>query len=97
MAGWKLEPSPFFDSRFKRFQKKHPNEAKAILNNFDTYISTLNEGVNPINIKAGFIHHEPDGIKAIDQKGGKRQINAKQVIYFSAHGNKNTACYFNRQ
>ncbi|OHB74470.1 MAG: hypothetical protein A2W17_02685 [Planctomycetes bacterium RBG_16_41_13] len=82
MAAWKLEPSPFFDSRFKRFQKKHANEAKAILNNLDTYVSTLNEGVHPINIKAGFIHHEPDGIKAIDQKGGKGKLMQSRLYIY---------------
>lgn len=68
---WKIEFSVFFESRFERFKKKHPEETKAVLNNLDTYMATLNAGTNPMNVKAGFIHHEPDGIKAIDQRGGK--------------------------
>ncbi|MBE7444681.1 MAG: hypothetical protein HS132_05325 [Planctomycetia bacterium] len=79
---WKLELSPFFESRFKRFQKKHPPEAQAMLNNLDTYLITLNDGVNPINIKAGFIHHEPDGIKAIDQKGGKGKLMQSRLYIY---------------
>ena len=67
---WKIEKSGFFESRFKRFQKKHRDEALTVLNNLDSYFKALNEGANPLQIKAGFIHNEPEGIKAIDQKGG---------------------------
>lgn len=45
-------------------------------------MTTLNEGVNPINIKAGFIHHEPDGIKAIDQKGGKGKLKQCRLYIY---------------
>ena len=79
---WKLQKSDFFDSRFKRFQKRHPNEATAMLNNLDTYFSTLNDGVHPLNIKAGFIHHEPEGIKAIDQKGGKGKLMQTRLYVY---------------
>jgi len=79
---WKLEISPFFESRFKRFQKKHPHEAGAMLNNLDTYLTALNSGVNPINIKAGFIHHEPDGIKGIDQRGAKGKLRQSRLYIY---------------
>ena len=71
---WVLQKSDFFDSRFKRFEKKHREEAKAVLDNLDTYFNALEKGSNPINIKAGFIHNEPEGIKAFDQKGGKGKL-----------------------
>jgi hypothetical protein len=79
---WSLEKSSFFESRFKRFQKKHPDEAKAVLNNLDTYFKTLCEGVNPTNISAGFVHPEPDGIKALDQKGGKGKMMQTRLYIF---------------
>ena len=79
LTAWKIQKSPFFESRFKRFQKNHPNETRAMLNNLDSYLTALNEGTNPVNLTAGFIHHEPDGIKGIDQKGskGKRSEHGK--------------------
>jgi len=79
---WKLRMSDFFEARFKRFQKKHAEEAKAILNNLDTYFRTLCSGANPVNIQAGSIHHEPDGIKAIDQKGGKGKLMQSRLYVF---------------
>lgn len=71
MNGWVLEESPFFASRFRHYQKKHPNETAAVMNNLDTYVRTLNAGVKPTLIQAGFIHREPQGVIAIDQKGTK--------------------------
>ena len=79
---WKVESSSFFESRFERFKKKHPAEAQAVLNNLDTYIVALNDGTNPMNIKAGFIHHEPDGIKAIDQRGGKGSLMQTRLYIY---------------
>ncbi len=79
---WKIEKSHFFEARFKRFQKKNINEAKAILNNLDTYFNTLAGGVNPLNIKSGFIHNEPGGIKAIDQKGGKGKLKQSRLYVY---------------
>ena len=71
---WVIQRSQFFEARFKRFQKKHPEEAKAVLNNLDTYFKALCVGANPVNIQAGFIHHEPEGIKALDQKGDRKSV-----------------------
>jgi hypothetical protein len=79
---WVIQKSPYFEARFKRFQKKHSEEAKAVLNNLDTYFNTLNMGVNPINIKGGFIHDEPDGIKGLDQKGGKGKMMQSRLYVF---------------
>lgn len=79
---WSIQKSKFFDSRFKRFQKKHSEEALAVLNNLDSYFKTLCDGVNPLNIKAGFIHHEPIGIKALDQKGGKGNLMQSRLYVY---------------
>ena len=79
---WEIQKSDFFKSRFDRFQKKHPEEAKAVLNNLDTYFKVLCDGVNPLNIKAGFIHDEPEGIKGIDQKGGRGKLMQTRLYVF---------------
>jgi len=81
-VAWKIEKSDFFDNRFNRFQKKHRAEALAVLNNLDTYFRALTEGANPLQIKAGFIHNEPEGLKAIDQKGGKGKLMQARLYIF---------------
>ncbi|MCK4401958.1 hypothetical protein KAW08_06630 [bacterium] len=45
----------------------------------DTYFESLRRDINPLQINAGFIHHEPIGIKAVDQKGGNKKIKLKQT------------------
>jgi hypothetical protein len=79
---WEIQKSSFFESRFRHFQKKHPEEAKAVLNNLDTYFKTLCAGVNPVNIAGSFIHQEPEGLKAIDQKGGKGKMLQSRLYIF---------------
>jgi hypothetical protein len=71
MEELRLQESPFFASRFKRYQKKHPKETAAVLNNLDTYVRTLNMGARSEFIQASFIHREPRGVVAIDQKGAR--------------------------
>ena len=97
---WSIERTDKFVTRFRRFQKKHPNETLAVLNNLDTYTRTLNDGVKPSLIKAGFIHPEPQGVVAIDQRGAKGRLRQTrlyiyayehdQVVYLITIGDKNT-------
>jgi hypothetical protein len=68
-VGWQYQQSDDFESRFRRMDKKHPHECTAAMRNMAKYFDALQEGVHPLQIKAGFIHNEPKGIKAIDQSG----------------------------
>ena len=62
MAEWVLEASSFYATKFKRYQKRHPVETAAALDNLDTFFRTLSVGVKPARIHAGFIHREPHGV-----------------------------------
>ena len=79
MGEWALEPSETYLRRYKYYEKKHPNELAAVAGNLDTYFETLNKVNNPLQVKAGFIHNEPDGIKGIDQKGGRQKVKLQQA------------------
>lgn len=79
---WNLTPTDLFARRLKRWEKKHPNELQATLDNLDTYIEHLNAGIPPQLIRAGFIHNEPQGIKAIDQKGGGSNLSQTRLYVF---------------
>ncbi|MFT7637557.1 MAG: hypothetical protein ACI9Y8_001334 [Candidatus Omnitrophota bacterium] len=63
----------------KYFKKKLPNELRAMLINLDTYFNSLVNIGNPMQVKAGFIHNEPSGIRAIDQSGGKQKTKLRQA------------------
>jgi len=73
-TAWTLQESDIYGARFKRFMKKNKDVVRLILNNLDTYFETLNQGVHPQQIRAGFIHPEPGGVKAIDQKGSRKGV-----------------------
>ena len=100
MPEWLLEESEFFAGRFKRYQRRHPAATAAALNNLDTYLKTLNAGVKPPLIQAGFIHREPQGVVAIDQRGAKgrpRQtrlymyaVAMERVLYLITIGDKDS-------
>ncbi len=98
MGGWELEPSGSFDSRYKRFEKNHRRELKALLANLQRYLALIEDGQSPQFIKLGFLHRESDGIKAIDQKGGGPGLmesrlyvypdRENQVLHLLCIGNK---------
>ena len=66
---WRLQPTAEYEKGVKKWPKKHRRELVAMLNNLDTFLRALNAGA-PAEVKFGFIHPEPYGALAIDQKGG---------------------------
>ena len=89
MGIWVVETTGQFDRDQKYYSKKHPDELTAVLDNLDTYLMLLNACGNPLQATAGFIHNEPDGMKAIDQKGSKSRNKLQQTrLYTYAHQEK---------
>ena len=76
---WELVPTDKYLKASAIYEKKHPHELSAVLSNLDSYVKALNSGCNPLQISGGFIHPEPEGIVAIDQKGGKQKIKLQQT------------------
>lgn len=83
MTDWFIEPTENYNRAHKYYEKKHPNELIAVLDNLDKYFKILCNSVNPQFIVAGFIHDEPKGVKALDQRGsGKGKLQqARLYIY----------------
>jgi hypothetical protein len=67
---WVIKRMDEYARRSKFYQKKHPRELAAVLDNLDTFHQALNSGVKPKQARFGFIHVEPSDVFAIDQKGG---------------------------
>lgn len=80
---WTLQTSPIFDGKLRQYQKKHPNEGKATLANLDSFFKALNAGIKPSLIQAGFIHREPHGVVAIDQKGIKGSARQTRLYVYA--------------
>jgi transcriptional regulator with XRE-family HTH domain len=79
---WKLAPTDEYQRRQKRYEKDHPRELQAVLDNLDTYFKSLEAGVKPLQIKHGFLHNETLGVVAIDQKGGGKSLAQTRLYVY---------------
>lgn len=68
---WKLKPEAEYEKRVRKWPKKYHRELAATHDNLDDYFNALNAGAKIEQIKFGFVHPEPRGVVAIDQKGGR--------------------------
>ena len=88
MPEWVIEESEFYPNRVKKYQKKHRRETASALNNLDTYFDTLRSGVKPTHIQAGFIHLEPQGVVALDERGMKGRGRATRLYIYTVEVDK---------
>jgi hypothetical protein len=79
---WSIRETEEYGRPMKYFAKKHRNELVAMLDNLDSYLTTLQSGLNPKQIRFGLMHDETHGAIAIDQKGVKgRPTQTRLYIY----------------
>jgi hypothetical protein len=79
---WVIKRTDEYERRFKLYQKKHPRELTAVLDNLDTFHQALNSGVKPRQARFGFIHVEPSDVLAIDQKGGGAKLAQTRLYVY---------------
>ena len=77
---WVLESIEKYVKAVEHYEKNHSDELYAVKDNLDTYFTTLCLTNNPQLIHAGWIHYEPKGIVAIDQKGGGKKVREGKKI-----------------
>lgn len=82
IAMWELQATEEYGRRLKQFAKKHRRELAAALDNLDTYHRTLQAGVKPLQVKFGFMHPEPLGVVAVDQKGGGKGLRETRLYVY---------------
>jgi len=95
---WSIETSDRWEKDQKWYEKKRPDELAAVLNNLQKYLSYLNKMPNSKTVHAGFMHPEPMGMVAIDQRGSRGNLqetrlytfadDEKKVLYLITIGNK---------
>jgi hypothetical protein len=97
---WAAIPTTQWEKDVKQYTKKHPRELAAILNNLERYLSMLKHCKNARCAQAGYLHSEPGGVIAVDQKGGGGSLQetraytyaeeAKKVLHLITIGNKDS-------
>ena len=98
MGMWKVTPTDLWEKNKKFYDKKHPRELAAVLNNLNRYLMLLNCSPNASAARAGYLHDEPLGVVAIDQKAGGQGLqetrmyvypdSASRMLYLITIGNK---------
>ncbi|MHB8973577.1 MAG: hypothetical protein ACYC3X_25415 [Pirellulaceae bacterium] len=66
---WQFESLPDVAKRLKKLEKHHSDEVAQVYSNLDTYISALEQGINPLQLvrEFRFVRNEGMGVYAIDQ------------------------------
>lgn len=81
---WEIEPTDSFDRDQKHYRKKHQRELAAVLANLERYMKLLAKAPNSkAVVPAGFLHAEPAGVMAIDQKGGGAGLQETRLYTFA--------------
>lgn len=81
---WTASKTTEFEKRAVKWGKKYRRELAAMFDNLDTLLEALQSGVKPEQIKRNlsFVHSEPDGLLAVDQKGaGKGAKESRAYTY----------------
>jgi hypothetical protein len=97
---WKTEPTDDFNRQLKWYDKKKKNELKAVADNLDMFLKSLNDGRSPKPFVFGFLHEEPSDVIAIDQRGASTKVGvtrlyvypsvATETLYLLTIGDKQT-------
>lgn len=101
---WNIVPSDQYLRDKRHYEKKHPRELAAVLNNLDRYLQQLNsyaiQGKTSKCVQAGYLHNESKGVVAVDQRKGGVGLQETRLYTFALDnvrelhliliGNKNT-------
>jgi len=81
---WVFKATDRFERDRAYYEKKHPRELAACLRNtLLRYLPMLNAAPNPRAIQAGFLHGEPGGVVAVDQKGGGGSLSESRLYTYA--------------
>jgi hypothetical protein len=79
---WELQPLEKYAKRYGKWPKKHNRELQAMQHNLHIFLEALQSGQKPAAVKFGFIHPEPGGVLAIDQKGGGPHLKETRLYIY---------------
>ncbi len=80
---WQIQPTTGWEKDCKHYEKKRPDELAAVLRNLERYLQILKVSKNSKCIQAGYLHPEPMGVVAIDQKGGGANLQETRLYVYA--------------
>ncbi|UUO06159.1 hypothetical protein M4951_22720 [Blastopirellula sp. J2-11] len=79
---WALVTDDDFDRKWKKWPKKYSREMNAMLDHLRIVHEALECGAAVEQLQFGFIHREPSGVLALDEKGGGSGLKATRLYVF---------------
>jgi hypothetical protein len=80
---WRIQTTTSWEKDHKHYLKKHDSELAAVLRNLQRYLVLLNVSKNSKCVQAGYLHPEPGGVVAIDQKGLGANLQETRMYTFA--------------
>ena len=88
-SSWVLLPHSAYLRDLRWYAKKRPVELSAALRNLERYMILLARSPSARSVQAGFLHPEPHGMVAVDQRGGAGRLQETR-LYCYAHAGSRT-------
>jgi hypothetical protein len=80
---WKTIATDEYARKAKWYTKKKPAEYRAVVANLNAFVESLDEGDLVYPFKFGFMHDEPAGVIAIDERGAPRKVPATRLYLYA--------------
>jgi hypothetical protein len=80
---WVLLPHSAYLRDLRWYAKKRPAELSAVLRNLERTMTLLANSPHPRIIQAGFLHPEPHGMVAVDQRGGAGRLQETRLYCYA--------------
>jgi hypothetical protein len=80
---WVLLPHSSYLRDLRWYTKKRPVELAAVHRNLERFMILLARSPHARTIQAGFLHPEPHGMVAIDQRGGAGRLQETRLYCYA--------------
>ena len=85
---WSLLPHSAYLRDLRWYAKKRPAELAATLRNLERYMNLLARSPSARSVQAGFLHSEPHGMVALDQRGGGGRLQETRLYCYAHEGSR---------
>ena len=85
---WDFLPHSAYLRDQRWYAKKRPAELTAVLRNLERYMILLARSPSARSVQAGFLHPEPHGMVALDQRGGGGRLQETRLYCYPHSGSR---------
>lgn len=79
---WNIQTTDTWEKDREHYVKKRPSELAAVIRNLDRYMALLEVSKNSMCLQGGYLHKEPMGVIAVDQKGSGPNLQETRLYVY---------------